>query len=244
MTFSIVIPVYNDASYLRNCLEAIAAQTIQPLEVIVVDNNCSDDSATVAKEYGARVIKESRQGIGAAAARGYNAAWGDIIVRCDADSLPPRNWLETIEQSFAHSGKPIAVTGPGRFYDVSLVMRFIADIYYMRAYFALVGSALAATPLFGSNFAMKRSIWKTIQNEIHSDRNDIHDDIDLTYHLLAHGTIKYDAALCVGISGRPLSDWKGSRVRVSRGFQSIMLHRDNSSPFKRYEAKVKKAFKL
>jgi cellulose synthase/poly-beta-1,6-N-acetylglucosamine synthase-like glycosyltransferase len=51
MNVSIVIPVYNEADALAACLEAIAEQTIAPLEVIVVDNNSTDTSAAIAQGF-------------------------------------------------------------------------------------------------------------------------------------------------------------------------------------------------
>ena len=89
LSLSVVIPCKDDAGPLSRCLEALKAQTVAPLEVIVVDNNSSDDSARVAAGYGARVFSETAPGIAAAASTGYDAALGDVIVRCDADTLPP-----------------------------------------------------------------------------------------------------------------------------------------------------------
>jgi len=48
---SIIIPAYNEERYLGRCLDAIAAQSVRPYEVIVVDNNSSDDTAKVAQRY-------------------------------------------------------------------------------------------------------------------------------------------------------------------------------------------------
>lgn len=240
MKLSVVIPVYNDANYLKSCLQAIAAQTVQPYEVIVVDNNCTDDSVGIAKAFNATVVTEAIQGIWPAAARGYDTATGDIIVRCDADTIAPRDWLEKIGASFERDKDQFAVTGPGVFYDTPQPLRFFASFYYMYAYFLLVGSAMANTPLFGSNFALKRSVWMRVRLSVHSTHTDIHDDIDLSYHILSFGSIRYDRKLQVGISGRPLKDWKGSRTRISRGVRSLLLHWATASPRRLYEMRIKR----
>lgn len=90
MRISIVIPVLNDAEYLKVLLADLAHQTLPADEIIVVDNGCTDGSADVARSGGAIVIAERIIGIPAAAATGYDRATGEIIVRCDADSRPLR----------------------------------------------------------------------------------------------------------------------------------------------------------
>ena len=57
LTISVVIPAWNEEKYIEEALDLIAKQTIQPLEVIVVDNNSVDNTVAIAKRKGARVIK-------------------------------------------------------------------------------------------------------------------------------------------------------------------------------------------
>ena len=95
---SIVIPAYNEERYLPACLDAIAAQTIKPFEVIVVDNNSSDSTAKIAAQYPfVRVVNEPRRGIGFARNAGFNAAAGDIIGRIDADTHVPASWVAKVQ---------------------------------------------------------------------------------------------------------------------------------------------------
>ena len=55
--FSIVVPAYNEASYLGASLQALQQQDFRgPYEIIVVDNNSTDDTAAVAASYGVRVV--------------------------------------------------------------------------------------------------------------------------------------------------------------------------------------------
>lgn len=76
---SVVIPCLNDAAALETCLSSLARQSLQPFEIVVVDNNSTDSSAAVARRFGARVVPEPVPGIPAAAATGYDAAQGQII---------------------------------------------------------------------------------------------------------------------------------------------------------------------
>ncbi len=95
-TISVVIPAYNEASRIAGALESVFAQTRPPLEILVVDDGSTDDTATVAERYGARVIAQKNLGISAARNRGIDEATGDWIALLDADDrwMPERlEWL-------------------------------------------------------------------------------------------------------------------------------------------------------
>src|SRR5579864_186510 len=112
LTLTIVIPAYNEQSYLAACLDSIAEQTVLPHEVFVVDNNSTDGTLKVAKDYSfVKILREPKQGVFFAARRGFNAARSDIIGRIDADTILPPNWVETV-QAGLQDNRVAAVTGP------------------------------------------------------------------------------------------------------------------------------------
>src|SRR5665647_254260 len=138
-TISVVIPSYNDASFLEVCLAALAVQTRLPDEIIVVDNACTDATAAVASAAGARVIVESAHGIWPAAAAGYDAANGEVIARLDADSVPPADWLQRVDATLAAFPEVGVVTGPGDLYGCGAFLRLFGRIVYIGGYFWAVG---------------------------------------------------------------------------------------------------------
>jgi len=89
---SVIIPCHNDARYLGEALESVFAQTLQPFEVILVDDGSIDDIENALKPYAARVrlISQPHQGISAARNTGLAAATGEIIAFLDADDLWPQ----------------------------------------------------------------------------------------------------------------------------------------------------------
>jgi GT2 family glycosyltransferase len=98
--YSVVIPVYNNASDLRQCLESLNAQTYdhELFEVIVVDNNSTDESAAVAESFGVRCLYEKTfQSSYAARNCGIKAAQGDFIVFLDSDCVAHSDWLRQID---------------------------------------------------------------------------------------------------------------------------------------------------
>ena len=63
LTLSIVIPVFNEQDHLKACLSAIAAQTVIPDEVLVVDNNSTDSSAAIAANTARMAVVKATQEI-------------------------------------------------------------------------------------------------------------------------------------------------------------------------------------
>lgn len=235
---TVVIPVKDDGALLDLCLTLLERQTRRADQVIVVDNGSSDDSAQVALRHGAIVLCQPEPGIGAAATLGYDAASGGIIARCDADSRPPADWLERIVAVLDAQPEAIAITGPGTFYDLPAVVRPIVDLLYMRAYFALVRAAIANQPVFGSNFAMTAVAWRRISGNVHRHDAEIHDDLDLSYHLAPESTIVLDTGLHMGISGRPFRDPAGMVVRTRRAGRTILIHGLRESPALRWSRRA------
>lgn len=90
---SVVIPCHNEEIGIRTTLADMPSLVD---EVIVVDNNCSDRTADVALDMGARVVIETRKGYGAAYKAGLNQATGDIMVTMDGDGTYPRSFIPVL----------------------------------------------------------------------------------------------------------------------------------------------------
>jgi len=85
-SISVVIPCYNAGRLLERCISSIKNQAINPLEVIVVDDGSTDDTARIASRLGVKVIKHTiHRGVAAARNTGIKAARGDIIYFIDVD---------------------------------------------------------------------------------------------------------------------------------------------------------------
>ena len=91
---SAVIPVYNSADYVGDALESVFAQSYRPLEVIVVDDGSTDDTAAAVKKF-PQVIYVNQENGGPSRARnaGIKLARGEFIAFLDADDLWPQGKL-------------------------------------------------------------------------------------------------------------------------------------------------------
>lgn len=237
MKVSVVIPAYNEEATLGDCLESLANQSVKADEIIVVDNNSTDKTRQIAENFGARVISQPVQGIMPATYAGMMASSGDIIARCDADCIVPLDWIVRIKREFSCRPDMAALTGPGDFYHIDRYQVVLARVFYMQAYFLLVGSALAHWPLFGSNLAIRRSVWLSIHDKLHWQRTDIHDDMEISIHLPVSAGVAYIPDLVVGMSPRSLG-LSGMKPRLTRGFRSLTLHWPEQSPWRRWRDKI------
>lgn len=114
MTLAVVVPVFNEAPGILPTLEALAAQRDDDFDVVFVDNNSSDGSADVIREFASRrgldrwrVAHETQKGTGAAADTGMRAAiaaGATLLARTDADCLPRADWTAAIRTALTTDG--------------------------------------------------------------------------------------------------------------------------------------------
>ncbi|NQU38993.1 MAG: glycosyltransferase family 2 protein [Lentisphaerae bacterium] len=98
-TISVVIPLYNKAREIERCLQSVAAQTIAPHEILVVDDGSTDQSAEIVSrgtDERVRLIQQTNQGVAAARNRGIQESSGDGIAFLDADDEWKPDFLKTV----------------------------------------------------------------------------------------------------------------------------------------------------
>ncbi len=101
-TASVIIPAFNATKTIAQTLAALKSQAgAAPFETIVVDNGSTDDTLEIAQRLGAVLLKEKKRGPAAARNCGLRAARGDIILCCDADTVPSRRWVSEMLKAFA-----------------------------------------------------------------------------------------------------------------------------------------------
>jgi glycosyltransferase involved in cell wall biosynthesis len=182
LTLCIIIPVYNEQRYLARCLESIKNQSVSADEVIVVDNNSTDNSLSIAKKYPfVRIAKEPKQGVLYARNRGFNTAKSDIIGRIDGDSVLPQNWVQKTKEFFAEPrNAKSSLSGGGYFYNIRLpkLNGWVQSQMAYRWNKIILGHYI----LWGSNMAITRTSWLEVRGSVCA-RDDIHEDMDLAIHL-------------------------------------------------------------
>jgi glucosyl-dolichyl phosphate glucuronosyltransferase len=103
---SIVISTYNRSQMLARAIESMLKQQVSvTYELVVVDNNCTDDTAQVVKQYAnqspmLRYMFEPKQGVSYGRNTGIAAAHADLIAFTDDDVLVESNWIERVKAVF------------------------------------------------------------------------------------------------------------------------------------------------
>jgi glycosyltransferase involved in cell wall biosynthesis len=113
-TVSVIIPTFQCAPYLQQCLDSVLGQTYPTdrIEIIVVDDGSTDETPQVAAAYTGRIryLRQPNRGVSAARNAGIAAAEGHLLAFLDADDywLPRR--LELMVPRFAHADKTLVTT--------------------------------------------------------------------------------------------------------------------------------------
>jgi len=113
---SVIVPVYNVAEYLGQCLDTILLQTLQDIEVICVDDGSTDDSLNILNTYAMfddrlKVIHQENAGAAAARNRGLKEAKGEFISVLDSDDFFRPEMLEKMVAKAEEDGSDVVVCG-------------------------------------------------------------------------------------------------------------------------------------
>ncbi|MCL3852089.1 MULTISPECIES: glycosyltransferase family 2 protein [Parabacteroides] len=113
---SVVVPVYNGEKYLSACLDSICNQTLQELEIIVVDDGSTDGSGRIADEYAAKdmriqVIHQRNGHLSVARNAGLSVVKGDFVSFIDADDWIDKEMLKAMCATMVSNSLDLVITG-------------------------------------------------------------------------------------------------------------------------------------
>ncbi len=161
---SVVVPAYGVENHLDQCLESLVGQTLENLEIIVVDDGAKDRSGQIADDWARRdarvkVIHQPNAGCAAARSNGLKAATGMFVGFVDGDDWVDAPMLQALAESAARFNSDIAQCGYRHCYDSDGTW---AD---EREHFALTrkigdGNGLIAHP--GDLIAWRPTIWRRL----------------------------------------------------------------------------------
>lgn len=178
-------------------LKRLNNQTIprDEYEIIVVDGKSNDGTLDIAKKLADKVIQQESKGIGGARNDGAKVAKGEILVSTDADTLPPKNWLERILYDFENYDI-VGVSGPLVPYDGDTFGRFLFRFAYdlqprlFKPFFVF---------MFGPNTAIKRDAFFKCGGYAHLE---VADDAEIYLRLKNFGKVLFDRDLIMFVSYR------------------------------------------
>jgi glycosyltransferase involved in cell wall biosynthesis len=165
---SVVVSTYNRSARLINLLASLSRMSVptrQAWEVVVVDNNSTDDTRDAVLQFGARAgfacryAFEGRQGLSHARNCGVAEARGDVIACVDDDCLVDENWLAQIAVEFERDAALHVLGGRVELYDPADAR---VSVRTGRERLDLAGNVAALDHIIGCNIAFRRSAFEQI----------------------------------------------------------------------------------
>lgn len=163
-TVSVLVNAYNYGRFVAEAVESALAQTVAPLEVIVVDDGSTDGTARVLDErFGGqaavKVVLQRNQGQLAAMVRGMEQAEGDLICFLDADDSYEPNHLENVTGAFAaHPDVDFAFTAHRRTGDQEGVIQYAPEDANLGFSLIAAWKGRCYVGSIASTMAMRRSL--------------------------------------------------------------------------------------
>lgn len=140
---TVIVPVFNAGPYLKTCLDSIVRQTYQQLEILLINDGSTDESASLCEAYRkmddrVRVIHKKLGGSGVGAARNTALPFitGDYVLFVDNDDWLELHHIEFLYQSLKETDSDIAIANFTEFDEDRQVFRFhvTADDYFQEIY--------------------------------------------------------------------------------------------------------------
>lgn len=225
MKISVVIAAYNEEKHIKSCLDSLMKQTKKPYEIIVVDNNSKDKTSDVVKKYSqVKIIFEKKPGIIPSRNTGFKKAQGEIIARCDADTIVPPDWIEKIEKVFLKKDSIIAVSMPILTYDIPFIGNKLKFLFYL--YMFIPRLFIGHYPLLGPSMAIRKTTWDKIMSKLCTDPKAVHEDLDISFHIRKLGKVYHDKTNLVLTSGRRIkyNPWSFFGEYTIRFFKMLRNH--------------------
>lgn len=197
---SVIVPAYNEEQCIGRCIKALRMQQADvPYEIIVVDNNSTDDTGALARSGGVRVCLENRQGRAYARQAGVRSARGEILAFTEADCVVSPTWVKQIYSYFQLHPKVVGVSGSYRYSNSTPFSSRIVS--WMLDGTSFIYKLFSGNHTFrGTNFAVKTDILKKAGGFLQQSAP--FDDVECGVRVGHYGSIHYLRHLLVYTSNR------------------------------------------
>lgn len=182
---SVVFPIYNVEEWVEESLESVVRQTYKNIEVIIIDDGSTDDSALICREFAyndsrIRIITQTNSGLSAARNAGIDSAKGDFLLFVDSDDVLQEQHIEVLVNALIDNNAEIAITTMVPFrgvyqpqpvlprLDILTTESAIEEMFYQGVFDSCAQAKLA-----------KKSLWEDVRFPV----GYLHEDLPTTYKL-------------------------------------------------------------
>lgn len=226
MPVSIIIPTFNGASRIGNCLDALQKQIAdRDAEIIVVNDGSTDNTIEVVKRYpGVRLISQANAGPASARNLGASEAKGTIILFTDDDCVPMPNWLDTMLTPFSDP-EVIGAKGTYRTHQRRLAARFVQIEYEDR--YRLMASLPNIDFIDTYSAAFRRDRFLEMGGYDTSFPVACAEDIELSYRMAARGWKMKFVPGAIVYHQHPDSFWRYLKKKYKFAFWRVLAVKKN-----------------
>lgn len=170
---SVVIPVHNPGKYLRDCLDCVKRQTLENLEVIIVDDDSTDDSKKIIEQYGEiddrfKYYFVKHHNAALTRKEGINNSSGDYVCFVDSDDIVSNDYVEVLYNALTETNLELAAAKMRTFREGDVINQSTKNTnevhteddvlsYFCNNYFLLEGGGYVAQSM-GAKIFSKRSL--------------------------------------------------------------------------------------
>ncbi|MBF0484770.1 MAG: glycosyltransferase [Candidatus Omnitrophica bacterium] len=229
-TVSVIIPAYNAEKTIGLCLEAILKQADQSVEVIVVDDGSTDNTASSIRSFNrVTYIYQPNAGPASARNRGADASVGEKLFFTDSDCVPSQGWIKSMLPRFSD---PIIGVVAGS-YGIANPESMLARCIWQEIVFRHNRLMPDFPRAFGSyNFAIRKDIFKRLHGFDASFRRASGEDNDLSYKVSKLGyKICFERGSIVD-HYHPTQVWKYLKEQYQHGFWRAKLYKNHAHMMK------------
>ncbi|MAS81244.1 MAG: hypothetical protein CMF45_00990 [Legionellales bacterium] len=218
LTASVIIRTYNEAQYIEPLLKSIRLQTLQNIEIILVDSESTDDTVEIASKYCDKIvdIKKSEFTFGYSLNKGIEQAAGEYLILVSAHTLPSnKQWIEQLIQPL--NDPSIAMVYGKQIGDFN--SRYPEYIDLLRT-FKSQSKILKAPNYFShnANASLRKSFWEYHQFDAHLSGQE---DIEWAKHWMQQGFYTFYQHEAVIIHSHR-ETWAQIRHRFKREKQAMI----------------------
>lgn len=172
---SVIIPIYNVASYLRECLDSVISQSYRDLQIILVNDGSTDESESIAREYlndsRVELVNVANGGLSYARNIGLDKARGEYIYFIDSDDYIHQDFiLELVELAQKHKVEFVCSGSILRFYEKPKIQNsdiLRSGVFWMDKQKIVLGGAVCRC-LFARSL-IERSGVRFLEGKVHED---------------------------------------------------------------------------
>ena len=224
LSISVVIPAYNAARTIAPCVEACLAQDYPTVEIIVVDDGSTDDTASIVQRYPVRYLRQDNAGPATARNRGWRAATGEIICFTDSDCVPARDWVSRLVGGYTAQ----EIAGVGGTYGIANSDRLLATCVHEEIVQRHLQMPRYVNYLGSFNVSYRRCVLEEVGGFDESYRTASGEDNDLAYRVIKRGHKLVFTQEASVAHYHPTHLWRYLKQQFWHGYWRMKLYRRHS----------------